>query len=281
MATTASAAGVSRGKTAKPIPREHGAWGLMLQPFLAAAVLAGRWDWLLIPALALTLAGFLIREPLTVLARRKWAGHRTPEHSPVAMNWLLLEIVASAIAFAILASHIPILPLVLLTVAGLGLTVISVWFALQNKQRSIGLQAVAVAGLGSSALLASLVVTRRIPSWAWIAWGLLSLHGIVSVLCVHARLNMRIAAAHPAGSADPRRPAWVASGIHAIAAVLVICVGQPLLAIPVLFSCAFHWFDLAHLSNASYLRLRLQTVGFRMLAISLTHTLLTIAALWP
>ena len=59
-------------------PREHGAWGMLLFPFISAAVLTGAWSWSYIPASFAALAVFLIREPLTVLARQEYVW--TNEH---------------------------------------------------------------------------------------------------------------------------------------------------------------------------------------------------------
>ena len=55
-----------------PLPREHGAWGMLLQPFAAAAVVAAEWTPALGAALGAMLAVFLAREPLLVLARQRW-----------------------------------------------------------------------------------------------------------------------------------------------------------------------------------------------------------------
>lgn len=251
----------------------------MLQPFAAAALLAARWDWLLLPALLLVLAAFLIREPLTVLARYRWAGHRKVEIQRIT-RWLAVECVAILICFGICARYLSWMPLLILTAIGIVLTATSVWFALHNRQRSVGLQLVAVAGLSSSAFMASLAATREIPAWTWLLWGVLTLHGAVSVLCVHARLQMRIAGARPI-SGSPRRPALQGTCLQFLAAVPVAALGSPLLALPIVFSGVVHAFELLRLSSAANVRERLQRVGFRMLGISLAHMALTILVLWP
>ena len=79
---TASASAIA------PTPREHGAWELLLQPFVAAAILAGFWHWLLLPTLALVLLGFLLKEPLVVLARQRWVWRSPDQQTPVAWRWL-------------------------------------------------------------------------------------------------------------------------------------------------------------------------------------------------
>ncbi len=268
------------GGAQKPVPREHGAWGLLLQPFVAAAILAWRWDAQLIPAFLLVLLGFLIREPLTILARRFWAGHTAAEHTRSATEWLITEIAGILISFGIAVRSLPWKPLCLLIVAGLVLTLVSVWFALKNRQRSISLQIVAVGGLGSSALMGALAATREVPLWAWLLWTIVVLHGVVAVLSVHARLEMRIAAARST-VADPRGPATIATILQFISAFpLGLYAGWPL-AIPIVFSSAIHGIELGRLASPQNIRERLQRVGFRTLAVSLAHTILTVIVLWP
>ena len=54
------------------LPREHGAWGILLVPFVAAAVLGWPWTLDLLVSFAAILLAFVVREPLTVLARQRW-----------------------------------------------------------------------------------------------------------------------------------------------------------------------------------------------------------------
>lgn len=53
------------------LPREPGAWGMLLAPFVAAAILGRAWTLELLAGLAAILLAFVIREPLTFLARQK------------------------------------------------------------------------------------------------------------------------------------------------------------------------------------------------------------------
>lgn len=263
-----------------PLPREHGAWGLALQPFAAAAILTWRWDWLLIPALLLVLLGFLIREPLTVIARQRRAVAPATPASQVAMRWLAIESAGIAVSFAIALAALPWRPLCILVAMGFALTLISVWFAVRNRQRSVGLQIAAVAGLGSSAFVAALAATRTIPEWAWLLWAILTLHGVVSVLCVHARLEIRTRAADPA-SPDPRRAAAYATLLQ-LAMTLSVALGGGIgLALPLLFSSLTHVFELTRMANSKHVRERLQRVGWRLLSVSLAHMALTIGGIWP
>lgn len=263
-----------------PIPHEHGAWGLLLQPFVAAAVLAWRWDFQLIPAFFLVLLGFLIREPLVILSRGFWAGHATTGRTQVAVKWLLVEAAGILISLSIALRSLPWKPLGALIVVGTILTVISVWFALENRQRSIGLQVGAVGGLGSSAFMSALAATHEVPPWAWLLWTIFVLHGVVSVLCVHARLEMRVATARSTG-VDPRGPATFATILQFLSAIPIGYYAGFVTAIPIVVSSVIHGIELRRLASLQNIRERLQRVGLRMLAVSLAHTLLTIIVLWP
>src|SRR5690606_7736680 len=94
-----------------PLPREHGAWGLLLQPFVAAVVLARFWDWRLFPALALVVLGFILKDPLVVLARQRWVWRTRNPQSPVAVRWLVYELVAIGICLVPLLPSTPWVPL--------------------------------------------------------------------------------------------------------------------------------------------------------------------------
>ena len=265
----------------KPIPHEHGTWGLVFQPFVAAALLAKHWDWLLVPMFLLVLFGFLLRESLTILARQRWAGHGRTAESSVAMRWLAVEAAGLLICIAITLPRIPWKPLGILIVAGFVLTLVSVWFSVKNRQRSVGLQLVAVPGLALSAFAAVLGSLGEVPTWAWLLWVVLAFHGLISVLSVHARLEMRIATARPGRAGDPRRAAFYATFLQFAAAIPFAIYQGPALALPLVLSSSIHAIELFRLSNAANVRERLQRVGFRMLGLSLAHMAVTVIVLWP
>lgn len=271
---------MAMSKTQNPIPREHGAWGLLFVPFVAAALLGGRWDPLLIPAFLLALVGFLIREPLTMLARWMWAGHRWSAPMRSALRWLLLEAVVLSICYGFLVARAPQIPLLILVLIAVAFTALSVWFSLRNRQRAIGLQLAAVAGLGSSAFLAVLATGQNIPNWTWWLWALFTVHGAVAVICVHARLQLRIADSR---GLEMRMP-WMQLAALALQASLMVCFvvlsGLYVLLTPVLFSLVVNGAEVLRLQRRSELRTPLPRVGFRMLAQSIGHAIALVCVLW-
>jgi hypothetical protein len=254
-----------------PVPREHGAWGLLLQPFVAGAVLAGKAECALAAALGLVLLGFLLREPLTVIARHRLVWRRGGEQESTAWRWLALEAVGAAGCFWVASGSAPLGPLLLLTTAAALFTVASVWVTVRNLQRSVVFQLVSAAGLGLTALLAALVALGGIPDWAWWLYGVLTAHAGASILVVHARLDAR--AGRGPGTA---RAAWAAQAAQAV----VGCTTGALVW-PFLFSAAVNGVELWRLRSPERLWEPLTRVGYRTLAVALTHMAAAIYSLWP
>jgi hypothetical protein len=253
------------------LPREHGAWGLLLQPFVCAAILGRRWDWLLVPAVLLILTAFVAREPLVILARQRWVWRDPRPEAGAAWRQLLWQAPLGLSLFAVCAFRLPLSPLAALGGTAAAMTVLAVWMAVRNRQRSIALQVVSSAGLATTALLGALVAAREIPVWAWQLWGLLSLHGAASILTVQARLDARTGSRR-----GLRRWAWA---FQAGQGLLALLAGIPL-GVPVAFSAGANVYELVRLGAAAGLNEPLTRVGFRTLGWSLLHSGLVVAVLW-
>jgi hypothetical protein len=258
---------------------------LLLQPFVAAAIIAGFWHWLLLPTLALILLGFLLKEPLLVLARQRWVWRSPNPQTPVAARWLAAELFGITVCVALLAAHTPIVPLATLAAAALALTLTAVWFTLKNKQRSVLLQILSTAGLSTSALLVALVSEQHLPLWVWVLWGMLTLHAVNSILVVHTRLERVVARKTTAqgrhvASHGHIRSALLASLFQAIAAATAIAAARPEWALPFLLSIVVNSAELYGLKRAGSLDEPLKRVGYRALSASIVHMAVTVAALW-
>jgi hypothetical protein len=254
------------------LPREHGAWGLLLQPFIAGAILGRRWDWLLIPALMAVLLSFIIREPLITLARQRWVWRERKPDTALALRCLAWQVPLLLAIGVLLLFYLPPAPLAAMAAMGAAITLLAVYLTLRNRQRSISFQMISSAALSVTVLLAALVATRQIPAWSWIAWALLSLHGLASILVVHARLDAR------SGSRSGLvriAVLWQAGQLVAAAAL------ASALAFPVAFSAVVNLAELWRLRSPQALREKLTHVGFRTLAYAIAHMILTIVVLWP
>lgn len=262
-----------------PVPREHGAWGLLLQPFAAGVLLAEEWNWLLWPALALVLLGFVMREPLVVLARQQFVWRSRNPQSQTAARWLAAELALTAICIAALAAHLPLGWLAGLVGTAGTLTVLAVWMTIKNRQRSLWLQILSAAGLATTALLALLVTGQTVPVWGWLLWAVLTCHGAASILVVHTRLDLKIGLRQGHTAVLPPG-AFVPAGLQLLAAVGSASLGSPA-AIPFAFSGLVAAVELWRLRTAQNLQEPLMHVGLRALGVSIAHSLCTVAALWP
>lgn len=253
------------------LPREHGAWGLLLLPFLCAVILSRRFDWLTLAALALSLAGFVMREPLVVLARQRWVWRDPKPESAVARRCLLWQIPSAGLLWLYLASRLPIKPLTILTAVALSVTAAAVWMTVRNLQRSLPLQLISSFGLASTALLAALSSTRELPAWAWWLWLLLGLHAAGAILIVRARLELKTGA----GSKLFRTALWFHIALALSAALLLSRV-----TFPIAVSALAGFYELFRLRQPEATAEPLKRVGWRTLSLSVVHAGVSVSALW-
>jgi hypothetical protein len=256
---------------------------MLMQPFLASAILQGGPTWHILPAGAVVLLVFMIREPLVVLGRQAlvWRGRR-PE-SGRALRWALTEVVLLAASGLLLAQRVPWAYLLPLAGAAGFLTLAAVWMIVRNRRRSIALQIASVAGLGVSALLPPLVAQASTPAWTWWLWALLSAHNVSAVFVVHARLEMRTAL-RTGARAVAAEAAWqqanAAQALPVVAAVACAASGLYLAAAAPVLSAAAHGATLRTLRTPEAHRISITQVGIRALVLSLAVTAIVVAGLW-
>jgi hypothetical protein len=260
------------------LPREHGAWGLLFQPFLAGAILAGRWSWLLFPAAVLLFLGFVLRAPLTVLARQALVWHARNPDTPRALRWLLLELGGLALCALALSTSVPADLLAGFLAAGFMLTMLAVWVTVRNRQRSIPFQLASAAVLSVSAPLVVYLVTGALPYWAWLLWAVLFSHAAFSILVVHARLAARTAARQAGVGSSLQRD--VLYQLIQTPVVLAFITFHWPLVLPAGYSVAANLLEVRRIHTGLGLSEPLTRVGIRTLGSSLAHTALAIVALW-
>jgi len=261
------------------VPREHGAWALLLQPFLAALIVLHKFAWPMLPALAAVVLVFLVRDPLTVLARQEWVWRDRRLESALALRYLTVEIALLALAGVALALVWPLWILAVLAGAAAALTLLAVYMTVRNRQR---LQALSAAGLSSSALAACLAVLRTVPVWGWWMWGLHAAHFLGGILVVHTRLEARIAAkkSTPVLTEAFQRMRNEATAVQAVlvfGAVALAATGRLFYAAALAGSGAFHLMDLYNLHTERALAMPLRSVGKRALTVSIAFSLLIVA----
>ena len=251
------------------IPREHGAWAMLLAPFAAAVILARQWGWELIPALVAVVGVFVLREPLVVWLRGR------PSEAARGRRFLLGYALPTAAAGLVLLWRLPPAPLVTIGAAAAGLMALSTWLILHNRQRSLLLQLASAAGLNGAGVVAWLAAGHDLDPRVFWLWALLFAHSAAAVLVVHARLEAR-----KAQPPEMWRQAALAQAALAAGAAALLAAGRWPLAVPLAVSASVHAWDLRALRRGQSVRMPLRRVGFRALALSLVVSALTLAALW-
>lgn len=264
------------------MPREHGAWAMLLQPFLGALLVLRSLSWLLLPALACMLLVFLIREPLIVLARQKWIWRDPHAEALPARKMVLLYggLLCAAGGWLLL-----VWPMWIVAAFGFAaslMTALAVYMTIRNKQRAAWFQALSAAGLSSSCIVACLAVTGNVPAWGWWWWALHSAHYLTGILVVHVRLEARIQARmkKPALSGaflSMRREAAMIQGLLAVGSVALLAIGKPYYALAGVLSAAAHFRDLFTAHTPAAIAMPMVTVGKYALVGSIIFGLLMIA----
>jgi hypothetical protein len=171
--------------TKPPMPREHGAWGILLIPFTTAVGVSGMFD-LKIALLLVSILCFYVARTSYLKQNLKWttlllAGSVVCV-APLLFVWRLWWL----IAFGAVAAPL----------------------AFRKTERSVDMQLVAVAGLTLTAPAAWYVATSQIDRRAWLLWLLNVLYFAGGVFYV----KMHIAAAMAGRAIAPHPDPLPASG---------------------------------------------------------------------
>lgn len=262
------------------IPREHGSWGMLLFPFVSAAILTRNWTWTFIPATLCVLGVFLLREPLVILARQRYVWvNRHPETEDARRSLLTLGIVLGGAGFWLLLA-VPLGWLLALGAAAVLLAVIYIYGAIHNLQRSPLLQIVGAAGLTISGVLAYLAGNRLPDESLALLLSAHLIHNAGGVLVVHARIEAARAHRGRQKQETKATAAVIWMIVHALAAGTLAWRGQPALGAALAIPWAVHALDLARLRNPTFLQVPLRRVGFRELALSTAFAIAVLVALW-
>ncbi len=264
-----------------PFPREHGAWAMLLQPFLGALIVYHRLTWTVAPALAAVVLVFLIREPWIILARQRWVWRAPRDETRQAKKILAWELPSLALVAIALGFVWPLWVLAILGGSATALTGLAVSMTIKNRQRAVWFQALSAAGLGSSALAVCFAIDGSVPWWGWWFWALHAAHFLTAILVVHARLDARISAKRQAPFQVPRQALWVQYVWLAAAAALVL-LRMPIYAAAIAFSAIAHLVSLRTLRRPEAVAMPMKTVGLRAMTLSIVFTLVLVAgSIWP
>ena len=206
------------------LPTEHGGWGLLLEPMVAALAIAfsssGAW-------IALMFAGaFLMRQPLKiyVLDRR---GMRNDARAAVALRYLMIYavVVAAGVAgTAVTCTLTPLLPLI----AVLPLAALQIYYDIFRRSRNLVPELAGAVAISSSAAAIALAGGQAV-SLSIGLWIVIVARIIPSILYVRERLLLE------KGKPYSRTLSTVAHLVAAAAAAVLAINGLiSVLAVPVM-----------------------------------------------
>lgn len=149
-----------------PLPREHGAWAMVLTPPVVALMALGP-DLSGVHAMLGWFAAYAARGPLEVLLGRGASGRAgMAEGEPeVARFWLLAFSLLAALLLLPAVARQPWLLLLLAVALALALSVF--WLAQHGEQRTLSAGLMAVTGLMAGAPLYDLAATAAITPRGW------------------------------------------------------------------------------------------------------------------
>lgn len=172
------------------LPREHGAWMMFLAPLVIGVVAGGRWT-LDVMVLAIAgLAGFLLRQPLTLWVKAR-VGRRPRAEARQAVPALAVYGGIALLAGGWLLARGYIF-LVFLAVPGL---LVLAWYlalvARRSERHQLGLDLVASGILALTAPAALWVARGRYSPEGWWLWAVLWLQAAAAIVYIFARLEQR------------------------------------------------------------------------------------------
>src|SRR5438445_9310320 len=100
---------------------------MLLQPFVGALIVLHRLTWAVVPALGAVVLIFVLREPLTVLARQQWTWKTQRSETHAAKKYLTFELAGLAAAGILLSLVWPIQLLAILGGGAAILTLLAVY----------------------------------------------------------------------------------------------------------------------------------------------------------
>jgi len=179
------------------LPREHGAWGIVLIPFLTAVAIAGRLTLAVGVALAVVLLAFIARYPLELLLvpelyRR--AGS-PPRERARRLAW----------AYGLLAATLGVLLVVgwklyLLLAVGLLAALFllfHLWAGRRSSDRSWGAELLGTVGLTLSGLVGWIAATGTLNLTGLLVWWLNCIFFCAGIVYVKSRIRGRLAVHRP------------------------------------------------------------------------------------
>jgi len=186
---------------ASAFPREHGAWAILLIPFLTAAAIAGRWTAPVFMALVVILLAFVARYPLELLlVPATYLRGGKPDRAFIArLAWIYGSLAATAGLFFIL--HWKLYQVLLLALVGGLLAGLRVLRGRRGADHGLLAELTGASGLSLSALVAWVAATGGLDSTGFLVWALNAAFFGCGILYVKSRIRVRSSHRRPEAAA--------------------------------------------------------------------------------
>lgn len=221
------------------LPREHGAWGIVLVPYVTAAVIAGNLSPAVGVGLLAVLSAFIARFPIELLGNpglyRRAGCPPRDRVKKFAWGYAVTAAVSGAWLVAAWRLYL-LLPLALLALL---LFFLHLRWGREGEDRSWAAELLGTAGLTLSGLVGWVAATGSLNAAGWLVWWLNCLFFSAGVIYVKARIRHRLAVHRPELRAATR---WMVA-CHGVMVVLVAAMLMarwisPLVVVPFALAAA-------------------------------------------
>jgi hypothetical protein len=257
------------------IPADHGSWVFLFSPLLIGLFAGRAWSWGAACLVLAALAGFLLRQPLTLLVKVR-SGRRGRDGLPAIRFWIAVWGLLAALCVAELARR-GFAWVLLLAAPGVPVFVWQLWLVSRRAERRQWL--VEVVGSGVLALTAPAALwigVGRPDPFGWLLWALVWAQSAASIDHAYLRLAQRTAGA--AGTLARRLRAAVSPfalaslGLVAAASLGGIGLVSRWLFVPY----AVQWLEVLYGAVRPAVGLKPRSIGLRQLVVSTAFTVLFI-----
>jgi len=172
------------------LTHEHGSWVFLLSPLLIGIFIGGRWSIPLLYLILAVLAGFLIRQPVTILVKI-YSGRRSRRDLPAARFWIFFYgFIGLLMIFGLVMRGFGYL--LFLALPGVPVFSWHLWLVSQRSERhQAGIEIVASGVLALSAPAAYWISAGAPNPTGWWLWILTWLQSAASIVYAFLRLEQR------------------------------------------------------------------------------------------
>lgn len=172
------------------LPQDHGSWVFLFSPLLIGLFAGENWSPASFFLIVGALAGFLIRQPLTI-AVKVYSGRRSRRDLPAAQFWTGVYAVIGLLAVGALIA-LGFGYLLYLAVPGVPVFIWHLYLvSKRSERRQVGVELVATGVLSLAAPAAYWVGLGQPDVWGWVLFGLVWLQSAASIVYAYLRLQQR------------------------------------------------------------------------------------------